>query len=168
VEVVDVQLSEPGGARSRRGGWSAKHFGVVLKVFERGVHACEIGLMCSKGLDPRGENTLHAHADASLGVPRSYGCRILIMNGAALSMRAKKHVATDPSTCESEMTELFYCSTDVKGLRNVMAELGMCQEEPTWVYEDDESTIRIANNRGSLGVSSRSDGPVNVDSAKQN
>ena len=78
-----------------------------------------------------------------------------MMNGAALSMRAKKHIATDPSTCESEMTELFHCSTDVKGLRNVMAELGMYQEKPTVVYEDNESTIRIANNRGSLGVSSR-------------
>ena len=120
---------------SRRGGWSAKHFGVVLKVFEYGVHTCEIGLMYSKGLDPRGENTLYAHADASLGVPRSYGCRIVMMNGAALSMKAKKHIATDPSTCESEMTELFHCSTDVKGLRNVMAELGMYQEKPTVVYK---------------------------------
>jgi hypothetical protein len=45
---------------SRRGGWSAKHFGVVLKVFEHGVHTCEIGLMYSKGLDSRGENTTRA------------------------------------------------------------------------------------------------------------
>ena len=88
---------------SRRGGWSVKHFGVVLKVFEYGVHTCEIGLMYSKGLDPRGENTLYAYADASLGVPRSYGCRIVMMNGAAVSLRAKKHISTDPSTCESAM-----------------------------------------------------------------
>ena len=140
---------------SRRGGWSVKHFGVVLKVFEYGVHTCEIGLMYSKGLDPRGENTLYAYADASLGVPRSYGCRIVMMNVAAVSLRAKKHISTDPSTCESEMTELFYCSTDVKGMRNLMAELGMYQQQPTVVYEDNESTIKIANNRGSLGVSSR-------------
>jgi hypothetical protein len=140
---------------SRRGGWSVKHFGVVLKVFEYGVHTCEIGLMYSKGLDPRGENTLYAYADASLGVPRSYGCRIVMMNGAALCLRAKKHISTDPSTCESEMTELFYGSTDVKGMRNLLAELGMYQEEPTWIYQDNESTQKIANNRGSLGVSSR-------------
>ena len=78
-----------------------------------------------------------------------------MMNGAAISLRAKKHIATDPSTCESELTELFYCSTDVKGLRNVMAELGMHQERPTWIYQDNESTQRIANNRGSLGPTSR-------------
>ena len=140
---------------SRRGGWSAKHFGVVLKVFEYGVHTCDIGLMYSKGLDPRGENTLYAYADASLKVPRSYGCRIVMMNGAALSLRAKKHISTDSSSCASEMTELFYGCIDVKGLRNLMAELGMYQVRPTWVYQDNESTIKIANNRGSLGVSSR-------------
>jgi hypothetical protein len=142
---------------SRRGGWSVKHFGVVLKVFECGARACEIGLMHSKDLDPRGGNTLCAHADASLGVPRSCGCRIVMMNGAAVSPRAKKHTSTGPSTCESEsgMTELFYCSTDVTGLRNLMAELGMHQEQPTWVCEDNKSMIKIANNRGSLGVSPR-------------
>ena len=140
---------------SRRGGWSAKHFGVLLKVFEYGVHTCEIGLMFSKGLDPRGDNTLYAYADASLKVPRSYGCRIVMMNGAALSLRAKKHISTDPSTCESEMTELFYGCTDVKGLRNLMAELGMYQVRPSVIYQDNESTIKIANNRGSLGNSSR-------------
>ena len=78
-----------------------------------------------------------------------------MMNGAALCLRAKKHISTDPSTCESEMTELFYGSTDVKGTRNLLAELGMYQEEPTWIYQDNESTQKIANNRGSLGVSSR-------------
>ena len=61
---------------SRRGGWLVKHFGVVLKVFGYGVHPCEFGLMYSKGLNSRGENTLYACADASLGVPRSYGRRI--------------------------------------------------------------------------------------------
>ena len=109
---------------SRRGGWSAKHFGVVLKVFEYGVHTCELGLMYSKGLDPRGENTLYAYADASLKVPRSYGCRIVMMNGAALSLRAKKHISTDPSTCESEMTELFYWMHRCKGAEEFDGRIG--------------------------------------------
>ncbi len=41
--------------------------------------------------------------------------------------------------------------TDVKGLRNLVAELGMCQQSPTIIYQDNESAIKIANNRGSLG-----------------
>ena len=36
-----------------------------------------------------------------------------------------------------------------------MTELGMHQEYPTVIYQDNKSTIQIANNRGSLGKSSR-------------
>ena len=36
-----------------------------------------------------------------------------------------------------------------------MTKLGMHQEYPTVIYQDNKSTIQIANNRGSLGKSSR-------------
>ena len=72
-----------------------------------------------------------------------------MMNGAALCLRAKKHISTNPST------EIFYGSTDVKEMRNLLVELDMYQEEPTWTFQDNESMQKIANNRGSLGVSSR-------------
>lgn len=78
------------------------------------------------------------------------------MNGAAISFRSKKHTITSPSSCAAEIIELFNCSTDVKGLRNLVKELGMCQQNATVIYQDNESAIRIANNRGSLGVTSRS------------
>jgi hypothetical protein len=140
---------------SRRGSWSSKHFEVVKRVFEYGVWTCELGVMYSKGLDPHGDNTLYAFADASLKVPRPYGCRITMMNGAALSFKAKKQILTAPSSCWAELTELFNCSTDVRGLRNLMANLGMFQDSPSVVYQDNESAIKIANNRGSLGQTSR-------------
>jgi hypothetical protein len=140
---------------SRRGAWSAKHFDVVLKVFEYGVWTCELGVMYSKGIDPHGDNTLYAFADASLKVPRPYGCRITMMNGAAICFKAKKQVLTAPSSCWAELTELFNCSTDVRGLRNLMANLGMYQDKPTMIFQDNESAIKIANNRGSLGQTSR-------------
>jgi hypothetical protein len=41
------------------------------------------------------------------------------------------------------------------GLRNLMAELGMYQEKPSAIYGDNESQQQIANNRGSLGQTSR-------------
>jgi hypothetical protein len=140
---------------SRRGAWSVKHFEVVLKVFEYGVWTRELGVMYSKGLDPHGDNTLYAFADAALTVPRPYGCRITMMNGAAICFKAKKQVLTAPSSCWAELTELFNCSTDVRGLRNLLANLGMYQDSPTTVYQDNQSAIKIANNRGSLGQTSR-------------
>jgi hypothetical protein len=36
-----------------------------------------------------------------------------------------------------------------------MANLGMFQDSPSVIYQDNESAIRIANNRGSLGQTSR-------------
>jgi hypothetical protein len=128
---------------------------VLKKVFEYGAYTSEIGLIYSKGIDPHGENVLYAYADASLKVPRPHGCRIVMMNGAAISLRSKKHTITSPSSCAAEVIELFNASTDVKGLRNLVAELGMCQQDATVIYQDNESAIKIANNRGSLGVTSR-------------
>lgn len=78
-----------------------------------------------------------------------------MMNGAALKLVSKKQTLTAPSTCWAECVTLFDTSTHVLGLRNVMAELGQYQEDPTHIYCDNESAIQIANNRGSLGVTSR-------------
>jgi hypothetical protein len=141
---------------SRRGsGWNKAQFEALLKVFEHGVTTCEIGVIYSKGLNPHGDNALHARAGASLSLPRSCGCRMTMMNGGAVLFKAKKQTLTAPSTVWSEM-EAFYDQTiDVLGLRNLMAELGMFQQKPTPMHGDNESQQKIANNRGSLGQTSR-------------
>ena len=79
----------------------------------------------------------------------------MMMNGAATSMVSKKQTKSAPSTTTAETTSLFQCSTDVLGVRNLMTELGMYQQYPTVIYQDNKSTIQIANNRGSLGKTSR-------------
>ena len=140
---------------SRRNGWSKKHFEVVLRVFEHAVATCEIGLTYSKGLDPRGENTLHAHAGASLETPRPCGCRIVMCNGAAILFKAKKQTLTAPSTTWAELVTFSDCTLDVRGCRNLIGELGFPQEEPTPIGQDNQSAQTIVNNRGSLGQTSR-------------
>jgi hypothetical protein len=40
------------------------------------------------------------------------------------------------------------------GLRSLLAELGLHQEGPTVIYQDNQPAIQIANNRGSLGKAS--------------
>ena len=78
-----------------------------------------------------------------------------MMNGAAILFKAKKQTLTAPSSCWAELTELFNLSTDIRGLRNLVGELGMYQQEPSLCFQDNESAIKIANNRGSLGPTSR-------------
>jgi hypothetical protein len=98
---------------------------------------------------------LYAYADANHRTPRSQGCRIVMFNGACVCFTSKKHTITAPSTCWSEMITMFDCTIDVMGLRNLLAELGMYQEHPTRIYQDNQAAIQIANNRGSLGKTSR-------------
>ena len=140
---------------SRRSGWSKSHFNVVLRVLEYGVTTKDIGVIYSKGLDPHGDNTLYAYTDASLRIPRSWGCQICMMNGGAILYKAKKQSKTAPSACHSEISSFFDCSTYVLGLRNLLGELGMYQEAPSLIYQDNDSSDKIMNNRGSLGVTSR-------------
>ena len=140
---------------SRRVGWSKRHFEVLKKGFEYGYTTREMGLIFSKGLDPHGENIVYAYADSSHGLPRSQGCRIVMMNGACLSCHSKRHSLTAASTCVDELIEFAECTVDVAATRNLLAELGLYQQAPTKVYQDNQAAIQIANNRGSLGVTSR-------------
>tara|TARA_B100000497_G_scaffold110282_1_gene129574 strand:- start:514 stop:1059 length:546 start_codon:yes stop_codon:yes gene_type:complete len=78
-----------------------------------------------------------------------------MMNGGAILYKAKKQSKTAPSACHSEISSFFDCSTYVLGLRNLLGELGMYQEAPSLIYQDNDSSDKIMNNRGSLGVTSR-------------
>ncbi len=99
--------------------------------------------------------TIYAYVDASLRIPRPQGCRIIMMNGAAISFVSKMQTLTAPSSTWAESVSLFDCSTDVLGIRNLLEELGHLQESPTTIYQDNKSAIQIVNNRGSLGKNSR-------------
>ncbi len=70
-------------------------------------------------------------------------------------MVSKKQTKSAPLSTSAETTSLFHCSTDVLGVRHLMTELGIHQQYPTVIYQDNKSTIQIANNRGSLGKTSR-------------
>ena len=106
--------------------------------------------MFSTGLDAHGVNKLYAYADSNFAAPRSQGCRLAMMNGCWISMTSKRHTTTDTSTCEAEATEMFLCTRDVERLRNLMAEVGLFQQKPTIVYQDNMPAIQIMTNRGSL------------------
>ena len=140
---------------SKGSGWTRKHFDLALKVFEYGLSTCEMGLIYSDGLDPHGKNTVYAYGDANHRLPRPQGCRIVMLNGAAIIFTSKKQTLTAPSTCWAESVTLFDTSTGVLGTRNLLAELGQYQDDATKIYCDNQSAIQIANNRGSLGKSSR-------------
>jgi hypothetical protein len=69
------------------------------------------------------------------------------MNGAAISLTSKRHTTTDDSTAAAELTECYLCACDIEGYRNLMAELG--------IEQDNQAAIQIAMNRGALAKKSR-------------
>ena len=134
----------------QRAKWSKKAFQILVKALEYGYASRQIGLLYSCGLDQHGVNKLYAYADSNFAVPRSQGCRVTMMNGCAISMTSKRHTTTDTSTCEAEATEFFLCTRDVERLRNLMGEVGLFQQEPTVIYQDNQPAIQVMMNRGSL------------------
>ena len=134
----------------QRSRWSRRSYKILIKALEYGYATRHIGLMFSTGLDAHGVNKLYAYADSNFAAPRSQGCRLTMMNGCWISMTSKRHTTTDTSTCEAEVTEMFLCTRDVERLRNLMAEVGLFQQEPTIIYQDNMPAIQIMTNRGSL------------------
>ena len=113
------------------------------------------GVKYNGNLNLQIRNILVAYADSSFSTPRSQGCRIVMMNGAAISFTSKRHTTTDDSTTCAELTEMYLASCDVEGFRNLNAEIGLRDNSPTVLYQDNQAAIQIAMNRGSLSKKTR-------------
>jgi hypothetical protein len=138
-----------------RGRWGISQFEILKKLFEYGYTTRHTGLIYSKGLDPHGINVLSCHADSGHSLPRSYGSTNVMMNGAAVSMSAKKHTLTASGTYHDEMIEFSIAANKVVGFRNMMEEMHLGQDRPTTIYQDNEAAIMISMNRGSMSNQSR-------------
>ena len=135
--------------------WGAKQFKILTKAFEYGYATRETGLIYSKGLGPHGVNVLSCHADSAHSLPRSQGCHLVVMNGASICCESKRHTATAASTCHDELMRFAKSADKVVGFRNLNCEMGMADEMPTIIYQDNESAIQITLNRGSLSNRSK-------------
>jgi hypothetical protein len=138
-----------------RGKWAVRHFKGLLKILEYGYHSRHMGLLYTRPLDDNKTNVLTSYADSGFSVPRSQGCRCVMLNGAAISFSSKWHTTTDDSTTAAELTEMYLCSCDVEGLRSLMSEVGLHQERPTPLFQDNQPAIHISMNRGALSKKTR-------------
>jgi hypothetical protein len=122
-----------------RSNWGVKQFKIFKKVFEYGYTTRHIGVIYSKGLDIHGDNITYCFADSGHSLPRSYGCTIAMMNGAVISLSAKKHALTASSTCHDELIEFSIAVSRMVGFRSIMSEMGLAQTEATTIYQDNEA-----------------------------
>jgi hypothetical protein len=135
--------------------WGVNHFKILLKSLEYGWSTRKMGIKyCGKGEDEN-KNKLVSYADSSFTLPRSQGCRLIMMNMAAICFTSKRHTTTDDSTTAAELTELYLAACEVEAMRNLNEEIGLKQDGPTVIYQDNQAAIQIAMNRGSLSRRTR-------------
>ena len=135
--------------------WGLNHFRILLKSLEYGWSTRKMGLKYNGNAEEHLRNLLSAFADSSFTLPRSQGCRLIMMNSAAICFSSKRHTTTDDSTTAAELTELYLCACEVEAIRNLNDEIGLKQNGPTIIYQDNQAAIQIAMNRGSLSRKTR-------------
>ncbi len=85
--------------------WDKKQFEVLVKTLEYGYATRMMGLKYDGNKGDDKTNVLEGFADSSLSLPRSQGCRCVILNNAAISFTSKRHTTTNDSTAAAELTE---------------------------------------------------------------
>ncbi|GJP69646.1 hypothetical protein CLOP_g634 [Closterium sp. NIES-67] len=97
-----------------------------------------------------GEMLLSCYTDASFNSVKadgtSIGGYVCLLGGAAVSWRNKKQNEVGLSSCETEYMALHHGVKEVVWLRRLLEELGVGQEEPTVVFCDNESAVKLAKN----------------------
>jgi hypothetical protein len=67
-----------------------------------------------------------------------------LLGGATYAWSSKKQSTVALSSTEAEYTALAHATRQAIWNRNLLAELGFIQEDPTLLFEDNQSTIAIA------------------------
>ncbi|GJP67621.1 hypothetical protein CLOP_g24418 [Closterium sp. NIES-67] len=97
-----------------------------------------------------GEMLLSCYTDASFNLVKadgtSIGGYVCLLGGGAESWRSKKQNEVGLSSCETEYMALHHGVKEVVCLRRLLEELGVGQEEPTVVFCDNESAVKLAKN----------------------
>ncbi|CAI7765491.1 unnamed protein product [Closterium sp. NIES-54] len=98
----------------------------------------------------KGEMLLTCYTDASFnfvkGDGTSIGGYVCLFGGGAVSWRSKKQNEVGQSSCETEYMALHHGAKEVVWLRRLLEEIGVCQKEPTVIFCDNESTVKLAKN----------------------
>ncbi|CAI7910879.1 unnamed protein product [Closterium sp. NIES-54] len=98
----------------------------------------------------KGEMLLTCYTDASFNSVKadgtSIGGYVCVFGGGAVSRRSKKQNEVGQSSCETEYMALHHGAKEVVWLRRLLEEIGVCQKEPTVIFCDNESAVKLAKN----------------------
>ncbi|CAF2066949.1 unnamed protein product [Rotaria magnacalcarata] len=105
------------------------------------------GITYKKGKEDK--VSLVGYADADWGGAedrKSTTGYLFLLNGSPISWTSKKQQTVALSSTEAEYIALAHATKEAIWLRKLLKDLGQEQIGPTTIYEDNQSTIAIANN----------------------
>ncbi|CAI7881553.1 unnamed protein product [Closterium sp. NIES-54] len=98
----------------------------------------------------KGEMLLTCYTDANFNSVKvdgtSIGGYVCLFGGGAVSWRSKKQNEVGLSSCETEYMALHHEVKEVVWLWRLLEEIGVCQREPTMMFCDNESAVKLAKN----------------------
>ena len=106
----------------------------------------DLGLFFKQGE----ENRLHGYTDTDYGQDIddriSVGAYIFFLGNSPISWNSKKQSSTSRSSCESEYRALAQCSCEAIWIRRLLKELRILDDKPTYLYCDNQSSIKLSYN----------------------
>ncbi|CAI7840036.1 unnamed protein product [Closterium sp. NIES-53] len=98
----------------------------------------------------KGEMLLTCYIDASFTSVKadgtSIGGYVCLFGGGAVSWHSKKQNEVGLSSCETEYMALHHGLKEVVWLRRLLEEIGVYPREPTMMFCDNESAVKLAKN----------------------
>ncbi|CAI7893894.1 unnamed protein product [Closterium sp. NIES-53] len=98
----------------------------------------------------KGEMLLTSYTYASFNFVKadgtSIGGYVCLFGGGAVSWCSKKQNKVGQSSCETEYMSLHHGAKEVVWLRRLLEEIGVCQKEPTVIFCDNVSAVKLAKN----------------------
>ncbi|CAI7740343.1 unnamed protein product [Closterium sp. NIES-53] len=96
------------------------------------------------------EMLLTCYSDASFNSVKadgtSIGGYVCLFGGGAVSWRRKKQNEVGLSLCETKYMALHHGAKEVVWVRHLLEEIRVCQKEPTVIFCDNESAVKLAKN----------------------
>ncbi len=95
-----------------------------------------------------------SHRKTSKGATNIAGyCLFLGKDSGAVSSQSTKIKVTCSSSTEAEIRALWECTKEVIWARGLLQEMGLTQVDPTIIFQDNQSTIRLCTKEGSETLS---------------
>ena len=125
-----------------------KHWTAVKRIIRYLKGTQNIGLKYSK-TGSKNQNVLSCYTDASYATGAKgksiSGC-LIMLNGNVITWSSRKQTVVAQSTVESEYIALSEASRQVTWIQNMLIELGLELAIPSTIYEDNQGTIKLAEN----------------------